>query len=589
MSSWTVPVGGEALAGFFLDGLRKDAFLMEWGAYREPALPRDNEFPSVFASFWERVHTLLKWHTEPCLVCIAQVQYPDSSYESLVCVQSSALGTERVFHQWKPKRALPIDTIQHPLEAANQILRAETITTDIHSLAADPADIAVARYFVRPVLDERDRKRRRNLTGLLALEPVARQKGFVHTESFMSSEQRDLGTFSDAYYASVLGLALPHGCVFSDEYLRWLEVLHVSFQLSWGFPLLAQKREELARQQEQASHLEEIRTVAKSLSETIERHVIGQAHRLLSLLDPGTMLDNNRLFPMFDSSEMNKSRVFWSGKTPKDRVVALHNPIKNDDESNRRFVAFAVHLILGTPDLHTFTTSEELIAAARNSLQTARFEMGLMRLLLEALERPFRGFNIIKEIWFAPRDTGREVSLLALAIRFVLTGGIHNQNFRAIVVDEAGHQIILTRSHLAHEQLFDDAPDKARPWHESPHLRGVLGVRAIEWLQPFCALIANGLQHLSPGDAVFINDVRLIATEEGCEIRCDLNELIPGQIGLIKKLYDDVAHMTAGECSPHNLRGPMRELRDRISRPDLVSRMDFSIDDSTKTLRLAIR
>lgn len=602
--SITVPRGDE-LAPLLLDGLRRDAFVMEIGAYRQPVLPQETEFPTVFAILWERLRTFLGETNQPSLTCIIQAQYLDGTFETLVGVQPSF--SQLFLAKWSHSDPLDLANVRQPLSfVRDELATAPYLDGQLRGVSEIRGDdVAVARYFVRSVLEPADTSKASNgdLSAMYKLEPSARQRGFVNIDSFAPSSPIPTRASENAYYFALLAIATEHPVTLSPSDLAWFEFLHTSFQVSWGFPLLAKQREELVtlkqindseqrnreRLQGQIEQMEYIRAVAKELSHEIHTHIVPTTYRLLGALDPGMMLDNGRVFEMFDANEMAKGSVFWRDSSSAQRVTALHDADENDDEVNRRFVATAIHLMLGTPEFRHCQTSAELIAQAMvavDSESRAQSDPGLMALLHAALDSPYRGHGLLKEICFAPRDTKRKVSLFAVAVRLLLVVGLHNRHFRVNLKDRGGNSISFTRSDFGQSAVL--ARDAA--WYKLPALPGIKGVRHVDWIRPLAMLVGNGLQRLKEDHGVQVSTVDLMENAGSCTISCHITEVAeqPGAFARVIAQLDGAGQMTAGECSTSNLLAPYHILHKQLARPELTNRITPTINKATQRLELTI-
>lgn len=509
----------DQIATVLLEGLKRDAFVMEYSAYQQPDIPSDDEFASLYSVRYEQLHKLLGWPSVR-LACITQLRKPDGLYQSIYCVQWERSTPPFVRRTPKSGDNL-IDDLSSPFQTLRNrgIIDAIVARTndarereDLQQALATPS-VAVAPYYVSAVLNKRDTEYE-DLARVLRLEGAAMRNGFLLTEPFLDDGNSPTARLPrDAYFASVLGLAIPDGVVPNPGWLRWLELMQISFQLSFGFPTLARNKaraaqEKLAfnRLQRQNEQLEGIRRAAVALAEVIDNQVNEKKFELLQLTHVDHEFDRQGLAFQFDAVVApDKPAVLLACSDGP--IEQLHKP-HIDNLVNQAFVAYVIHSILAVPSNHCRTRADVIASAAQVLREPGpSYHPVLIRLLTACLAQHRVGFEILKHLCYSPKRESRALAFFSIAIRLLVSRSIP-KDFKVTLINEFGSAVTITAEN-AHDVGFQESVPSSEEWGHSPQLPSADDRRHLRWLAPFVDFVTKAMQKGSPTDRVYVPEVIL--------------------------------------------------------------------------------
>ena len=545
----------DQMATVLLQGLKRDAFVMEYSAYQQPEIPSDDEFASLYSVRYEQLHRLLGWPSLR-LACITQLRKLDGSYQSIYCIQWER--STPPFVQRTPRSddnliddlGSPFQTLQNRgiIDAIVTRSNSDAEREDLRKALAPPDLCAVAPYYVSAVLNKVDTEYE-DLARVLRLEGAAMRNGFLLTEPFVAhGSQPTTRLPREAYFASVLGLGIPDGIEPNPAWLRWLELIQISFQLSFGFPTLARNKARAAKEkiafnqlQRQNEQLEAIRRAAVALAGVIDNQVNEKKFELLQLTHVDHELDRHEMAFQFDAVVApDKPAVLLACSDGP--IEQLHKP-HVDDQINQAFVAFVIHSILAVPANHCRTRADVVASAAQVLREPGpSYHPVLIRLLSACLERHRIGFEILKQLCFSPQRESRALAFFSVAIRLLVSRSIP-KDFKVTLVNEFGSTVTLTADN-AHDVGFQASLPSSEEWGHNPQLPSADDRRHIRWLAPFVDFVTRAMQRGSPTDQVHVPEVILAMPRLGEEdallsISCTLNGDTPDSLDRLQTALDE--------------------------------------------------
>jgi hypothetical protein len=471
------------LAEAFLTSLRRDAFVMEAGAYEDPALAQQTEFERLYPAVHRQLQCLFGQDVLTVLAVDAQIKDRDNARARemvlgyhwerdggelpvfcRVAAGSLLLPLSEVL--WKPEQLSTYSSVAFPLKSA---LQDWTLATGIQ-----PRNWTIAPYVVRPVFSRRPS---RHLLEVLELMESKLGDEFLHTSAFLHTDASPTHEWSDAYYLAslfVLTSQPPPGPL-----LPWLEALHVSFQLSWGFPVLAAQRQIAVDMKAQNTRLRRVHDLAQTVSQRLRESVLNETAKILRELDHGQFLDNEELEPLFDTGE----QLIYRGAGYS--VETRHRP-NVSEAALRNFLAVAFHRLFGHEPESGWTEDYLLQSTTEIINKQAAPWPPFQKLLHSCLEHPINGFQIFKELCLSPHREDGELSFYSFALRVLIRQGAEAP-LQVVVRSNEGNEWALTLKSLDTHRKSDDltfaTPRFPRAKRLAPKLWAIPLVRFVESLQ----------------------------------------------------------------------------------------------------------
>lgn len=441
------------LAEAFLASLKRDAFVMEAGAYENPALAHQTEFERLYPAVHRQLQCLFGHDVLSVLAVDAQIKDDDNTRARemvlgyhwqrdggdppVFCrVAAGSLLAPLSKVLWDPEQVIETySSAVFPLEAAIQNW---TLATGIQQRSW-----TIAPYVVRPVFNRRPSRHLSDVLELMESKPGAE---FLHTSAFPQSDARPAVEWSDAYYLATLFVLTSEPP--AGPLLPWLEALHVSFQLSWGFPVLAAQRQIAVDMKAQNTRLKRVQHLAQSVSERLRESVLNETAKILRELDHGQFLNNEELEPLFDTSGLTIYR--GAGYS----VETRHRP--NASEAVlRNFLTVAFHRLFSQEPESGWTEDHLLQATTEIINRQAASWPPFQKLLHGCLEHPSNGFQIFKELCLSPHREDGELSFYSFALRVLIRQGAEAP-LRVVVRSNEGNEWTLTLKSLNSFRNSDD-------------------------------------------------------------------------------------------------------------------------------------
>ncbi len=550
----------------FLRSLRRDAFIMEVGAYEDPALPDDDEFKVMFRDLCEQLGAIFPEGF--CAVSVTDAKVRKFGRRVLTGF-SNAIDFPQVV-SFSPTAEHPrlSSLVTEPRKVVDLYVNQALVGGSGWSPSSDAGITAVAPYFVRPFVGDKPQNR---LLDIIAFYERHGSDFFIRTRPFVLPAMDPVSAYDDAYYAAALFVFLNSRDQLDNTVLDLLEAIHISFQLSWGFPTLAKERSRAERELKDKKRAErynkdlrEIVGIARRLNDVIRNELLTESANLVQALIPGRMLDNRDFVSLFDGDD-----VIWEGDTGDLREIVKHHNPTEDRRSDEAFVAFAVHTLYGE-NPHAQRSADSMRQSALRIIEERKARHpALGRLMMRALVEPGDGIEMLKRLALRPHQSGEEMSFYALAVRILTAIGTFNPDF-TVNLESPGRVLTMTY----HD--FDDKYDKFFmphfPLYVQPCFPPINEVAHFEWVGPFVELISDGLQQRSTDDHVSVSSVTMATPSKAgnpYEVRCALVEDQLGAIDKVASLFESVLDGAHDSTKTHNFRRPARALRERLREADL--------------------
>lgn len=566
-------------ADALLSSLRRDAFVMEAGAYEEPALAKVEAYRRLYPT----VHRQLQHLFGPDILTIvaidAQVREDGRAPERQMVLgyqwDRNGDGGEPLFRIVKEATGWP-SLSQAAVDPKNLAAFASdpfpiTTVLDAWSRATRaPARFVIAPYVVRPVFSP---KPSTDLIKVLDMMGSDQARQFLHTAAFTTNEPPIAAAdWLDAYYLALLFVVCPAEAELAN--MLWLEAVHISFQLSWGFPLLAAQRQRAIEMANQNRRLARVQSVAEEVATALRRAVQNETSRILKELDHARFLDNEELTSCFSvgGEELN------TGGTCS--VKAQHHA-DSSDQVNCNFVAFVIHRLFEEPVKSELTSSGLLESARRVILAQPAPWPHLLRLLLD---NPRDGFEVLKELCLGVHREGGQFSFYSLAVRLLIRR-----------TTEPPLRVTI-RSKSSAWELSSDVPTGYRspdvtssltyadPRFPSPR---TATIAPATWVNPLVRFVEALQVKTKDKQHVFVSEVAIVdAGREGVKLSLEL-DVLPDDRGS-KSEYVNVVHRHFDSPEAprglHDFRSAVRELKAVIAqlRPFIV--IDWPADSARITL-----
>jgi hypothetical protein len=588
------------LEALFLETLRRDSFVMEVSAYRQPSMPDPSSFAEIYGAFNRQVCAALRGSPYFCVSGI-QIQ-PSAAFDGRakvlpgpqICCSTGNSDYEPL--SFDSSGRCVIEWIVNTAPTLSNC--AAGLRESYASLVEKPTKRILVPYIVMPSLAA---PLPSSFNEILRLRRTlgANISSFVYTQPLALIDPFPVNRFTDAYYKAALLVIVEDKAEITAELLDRLEAIHIGFQLSWGFPALSAQRAHVeAREREhdlRNEHFNEllhVRALAQSLTVLLRDKVQPVSDRILASVNRDTPFDNTAA--LLKAFALDGDPL-WSenGMT----VLSLHRP-SSDDETNRRWLGFTILRLLGQDPSPSVRNVADLFQQVRDYV-SAQYssdpfpESLLLRILNgnvplvmnnQDISTSHKSHQFLRYAVYEMVAPGSSPLLYCLALRLFLTNV--GPSFSVVILTDP------TNVTIKKEDLLDSTSEAALN-DSAPRFPLLPEVSHKQWIQPFVHLIGNALQTTDSKNKVWVNGVQLFKNPYGAHVVCQLQSRSPDSLANVKatfKAQQEAAYTNGvGPAERHDLASACYRFFSSLREAKLIDRITLHVTDDTITLKVAAR
>ncbi len=572
------------LVDTMLTSIRRDSYIMEANAFPLPAIGKQDELAPAVALLVEQLNALFG-RRETFALLVMDAHQPALNGLPPARNVAACFGSAPPFIVERPDRpveAMPerLDlTDQNPSDAVYAFARSFCGNSELLPRPSSELCI-VSPYVVRPIEPPPSRDYASQITGW-----ASNRDGLMLSRPMSPGDDFSvLTTFEDYYFAAFLLVYLPSDVKLTPDRAKWLEVIWVLFQMSWGFPILGRKQDEIDAahrdlaikavtidyQEKQRDHAKTIHALAVKVTGEVDKELAkikGHLNELVRAITPVRKgaFDSREFHRLFAARQ---PELVWQGKgefkiysrhdyhddtlgAPKDSTLHYgvlemlrHTPIAGDyspDELMERAKA----VLRDTEPTQTGTESGRAFLAILNCLvgntcSDAEFRFKLMKMLTTA------GMN------------GREIPYYAFAAR-LLVGQVPD-DFEVLISTPKRPEPIVTVTHqfLADPTFLDKriGEDAVQTLFAYPTIPvGSDGTLFAAMFQSVVDFIAHIIQKTGANHVCYIKRVNMKGQGAETLIECTVDSDQPRAVTLLlaklSQLKTDTALANLGDHNTH--------------------------------------